>query len=82
MSVRIRLRRIGKRPRARPFFRITVMDTRKPRDGKFIEEIGLYEPTRKPPFIKMNKERFDYWVKQGARPTETVLRLAKKLVIL
>ena len=79
MAVRIRLRRIGKRPRKRIFFRITVMDERKTRDGKFIEEIGLYDPTKQPAFIKINKARYDYWVSCGAQPSETVKSLIKKI---
>lgn len=78
MPVRIRLRRIGKRPHKRPYFRVTVVDGRKARDGRFIEEIGIYDPTKDPALIKINKDRYDYWVKHGAQPSETVASLAKK----
>ncbi|MCM8757856.1 MAG: 30S ribosomal protein S16 [Candidatus Omnitrophica bacterium] len=78
MALKIRLRRIGKRPKKRPFFRITVAESSWARDGKFIEEIGFYDPTKNPPLIKLNKERYQYWIKKGAKPTETVANLAKK----
>jgi small subunit ribosomal protein S16 len=79
MAVRIRLRRIGKRPKKRPFFRITVADSHCARDGKFIEEIGYYDPTKNPPLVKMDIQRYEYWVQRGASPSETVLNLYKKL---
>jgi len=78
MAVRIRLRRIGKRPKKRPFFRITVADAHKARDGKFIEEIGYYDPTKNPPLINIDTNRYDYWISKGAQPTETVASLYKK----
>lgn len=76
MAVRIRLRRIGKNPKKRPFFRITVFDECKTRDGRFIEELGFYNPVTKA--TKINKERFESWVKKGAKPTEAVKNLVKK----
>jgi len=79
MSVKIRLRRINKRPTKRPFFRITVADARSSRDGKFLEEIGYYDPTKNPPLIKIDTARYDYWIKQGAQPTQTVVSLYKKV---
>jgi small subunit ribosomal protein S16 len=79
MAVRIRLKRIGKRPKKRPFFRIAVFDARKPRDGKHIEELGLYDPTKNPPIIRIDKERYDYWVKHGAKPSGTVSNLVKRI---
>lgn len=79
MAVRIRLRRIGKNPKKRPYFRVTVIDETRSRDGRFIEEIGFYDPTKNPPFININKERYDFWVNRGARPSETVKSLVKKL---
>lgn len=79
MAVAIRLRRIGKRPHKRPFFRVTVVDKRKARDGRFIEEIGLYAPTQSPPLVKINKERYDFWLKRGAQPSLTVMSLMKKI---
>ena len=79
MAVRIRLRRIGKNPKKRPFFRITVFDARRSRDGRFIEEIGYYDPAKKPPTIKIDKEKYDFWVKRGAQPSETVKKLINSL---
>ena len=79
MTVRIRLRRIGKRPHKRPFFRIIVTEKKQARDGRFIEEIGYYNPTKKPRVIKINKSRYDYWVKCGAQPSATIKTLAKKI---
>ena len=76
MAVVIRLRRIGKRPKKRPHFRITVFDERKARDSKFIEEIGFYNHINAS--IKINQERFDYWVKNGAQISPTVKSLIKK----
>ena len=79
MAVHIRLRRIGKNPKKRPYFRITVFDQRKARDGRFIEEIGFYDPTKNPPSVKINKEKYDFWIKQGAQPSDTVKSLIKKI---
>jgi len=76
MAVHIRLRRIGKNPKKRPYFRITVFDERKARDSRFIEEIGFYNPVNG--VININKERFDYWVKNGAQASQTVKSLIKK----
>ncbi len=78
MSVRIRLRRIGKRPRKRPFFRVVVVEKGKARDGRCIEEIGFYNPTKNPSHINIKKERYNYWLKLGAQPSETVMNLIKK----
>jgi small subunit ribosomal protein S16 len=78
MSVRIRLRRIGKNPKGRYFFRISVFDKRKSRDSRCIEEIGYYNPTQDPALIKINKQRLDYWVSRGAQMSDTVRGLAKK----
>ena len=77
MAVRIRLRRIGKNPKKRIHFRITVADGRSGRDSRIIEEIGFYNPVSKE--AKINKERYDYWVGKGAQPSETVVSLAKRL---
>ncbi len=76
--LRIRLKRIGKNPKGKPFFRIVVIDRKKARDGRPLEEIGYYDPTKKPSLIKVNKERFDFWLSKGAQPSETVASLAKK----
>ena len=74
--VKIRLRRMG--AKKSPFYRIVVADSRSPRDGKFIEEIGTYNPLTSPSEIDVNIERADYWIKNGAQPTDTVRALLKK----
>lgn len=79
MAVHIRLRRIGKNPKKRPYFRITVFDQRKARDGRFIEEIGFYDPTKNPPSVKIDKEKYDFWIKRGAQPSDTVKSLIKNI---
>jgi small subunit ribosomal protein S16 len=76
MAVRIRLRRIGKNPKKRPHFRLSVFDERKSRDGKFIEEIGFYNPVTET--AKINKERLEFWVKNGAQLSQTIKSLIKK----
>jgi small subunit ribosomal protein S16 len=76
MAVRIRLRRIGKNPKKRPYFRLTVFEETRNRDGRFLEELGFYNPVTGA--VKIKKERFDYWVKNGAQPTDTVRSLVKK----
>lgn len=79
MALRIRLRRIGKRPKKRPFFRIAVAEAGKARDGSFIEEIGLYDPTKQPAFFKIDMQRYDYWLSRGAQPSQTVKSFVKKI---
>ncbi len=74
--VKIRLRRMG--AKKAPFYRIVVADSRYPRDGRFIEEIGTYDPTADPAVLKVDAERAQAWVKTGAQPTETVKALLKK----
>ena len=76
MAVKIRLKRIGMKKV--PFYRIVVSDARSPRDGRFIEEIGYYDPLKDPAEIKVDAERAQYWVKNGAQPTDTVRALLKK----
>jgi len=76
MSVVLRLKRVG--TTKRPIYRIVATDSRSPRDGRFIEEIGQYDPTKKPASIKVNKERVDYWLKVGAKPSPTISKLLKK----
>lgn len=76
MAVVIRLRRIGKNPKKRPYFRATVFDDRQGRDAKAIEEVGFYNPITGT--IKLNKERLDFWVKRGAQLSQTLKTLAKK----
>lgn len=76
MSVVIRLKRVG--TLKRPSYRIVVSDSRRPRDGRYIEEVGFYEPTQNPPLVKVKAERVRHWLKVGARPSETVKSLFKK----
>ena len=75
--VKIRLARYG--AKKKPFYRIVVTDTRSPRDGRFIEQIGYYDPTRKPTVVEIKKEKLDRWLQQGAQPSETVAHLIKKI---
>ena len=75
MSVRIRLRRMG--AKKAPFYRIVVADSRYPRDGRFIEEVGYYDPTKEPSVIKVDKEKVEKWIASGAQPTDTVKALLK-----
>jgi small subunit ribosomal protein S16 len=76
MSVKIRLTRTG--AKKAPTYRVIVADSRSPRDGRFIEEIGHYNPRREPVEIVINEERAKVWLKNGAQPTETVKALLKK----
>ena len=78
MAVRIRMRRINSKASGRDNFRIVVTDQRNPRDSKFVEEIGYYDPNKNPASIKIEKERYDYWVSKGAQPSDTVASLYKK----
>lgn len=71
--VKIRLRRMG--AKKAPFYRIVVADSRSPRDGRFIEEIGLYDPLADSEKLKVDLERARYWIANGAQPTDTVARL-------
>lgn len=73
MATKIRLRRMG--ARRAPFYRIIVADSRSPRDGRFIEEIGYYDPTTEPTTIKVNNERATAWLEQGVQMSDTVRRL-------
>ena len=75
MAVKIRLRRMG--AKKAPFYRVVVADSRFPRDGRFIEEIGYYDPTKEPAVVNINKEKAEEWIKKGAQPTDTVKRLLK-----
>ena len=74
--VKIRLRRMG--AKKAPFYRIVVADSRYPRDGRFIEEIGTYNPVTSPVELKVDVDRAQAWIKTGAQPTETVRSLLKK----
>lgn len=80
MAVKIRLKRIG--AKKAPFYRVVVADERSPRDGKFIEEIGYYNPLTNPADIKINAEKATKWLNDGAQPTETVRTLLKKTEII
>jgi len=75
MAVSIRLSRFGKKHQ--PFYRIVVMDKRKKRDGKYIEKIGYYNPLVNPPDIKIDKEKFQYWINKGAALSEGISKLFK-----
>ena len=77
MAVAIRLRRIGKNPKKRPHFRVSVFDTNRGRDSKFIEEIGFYNPVSGE--SKIDKERYTYWVSKGAQASLTIQSLVKKI---
>ena len=80
MAVKIRLKRIG--AKKTPFYRVVVADERSPRDGKFIEEIGYYNPLTDPIDIKIDAEKATKWLNNGAQPTETVRTLLKKSEII
>ena len=80
MAVKIRLKRLG--AKKAPFYRGVVADERSPRDGKFIEEIGYYNPLTTPADIKINAEKATKWLNNGAQPTETVRTLLKKTEII
>ena len=75
--VRLRLTRMGRKKQ--PFYRIVAADSRAPRDGRFIESIGHYNPMTEPPELKLDLERVDYWVGVGASPSETVMGLIKRV---
>ena len=76
MAVKIRLRRIG--AKKAPFYRVVVPDSRYPRDGRFIEEIGYYDPTKEPAIVNIDAEAAKKWIGNGAQPTDTVKALLKK----
>ena len=75
MAVKIRLKRMGHKKA--PFYRVAVADSRSPRDGRFIEEIGTYDPNQDPSVIKFDEEATKKWLSNGAQPTETVAKLLK-----
>ncbi|MBE6673716.1 MAG: 30S ribosomal protein S16 [Ruminococcaceae bacterium] len=76
MAVKMRLRRMG--AKKAPFYRVIVADERSPRDGKFIDEIGYYNPLTNPAEVKIDAEKAEKWLNNGAQPTETVKSLLKK----
>jgi len=73
MATKIRLTRLGKKKQ--PTYRVVVMDSRKPRDGKYIEQLGIYDPRQQPSLIKIDNERALYWLRTGAQPTERAQKL-------
>ena len=76
MAVKIRLKRMGRKKK--PFYRVVVAVERSPRDGKSIEEVGIYNPLVEPPVIELNEEAVKKWLANGAKPTGTVTTLLKK----
>ena len=76
MAVKIRLRRMGKKKA--PFYRVVVADARYPRDGRFIEEIGYYDPTKEPSVVNIDADKAKAWIAKGAQPTDTVKTILKK----
>ena len=76
MAVKIRLRRMG--AKKAPFYRVVVADSRFPRDGRFIEELGYYDPTKEPTVFKVDGDKVKQWIANGAQPTDTVKALLKK----
>ena len=80
MAVKIRLRRMS--AKKAPFYRIVVADGRYPRDGRFIEEIGYYDPTKEPNVVKIDAEKAKSWIQNGAQPTDTVRDILKKQGVL
>ncbi len=78
--VKIRLRRMG--AKKAPFYRVVVADSRYARDGRFIEEIGYYDPTKEPSVVKIDAEKAKQWLSNGAQPTDTVREILKKAAVL
>ena len=78
--VKIRLRRMG--AKKAPFYRVVVADSRCARDGRFIEEIGYYDPTKEPSVVKIDAEKAKQWLSNGAQPTDTVREILKKAAVL
>ena len=76
MAVKIRLKRMGQKKA--PFYRVVVADSRSPRDGRFIEEIGYHDPMKNPADVKIDNEKAKSWIANGAQPTDTVKALLKK----
>jgi small subunit ribosomal protein S16 len=76
MAVVLRLSRAG--AKKKPYYHVVATDSRNPRDGKFIEAIGAYDPNKSPPLVQFNQDRLQHWLKAGARPSETVAQLIKR----
>ncbi|MEO0606368.1 MAG: 30S ribosomal protein S16 [Myxococcota bacterium] len=74
--VRIRLTRMG--AKKRPFYRMVAADSRSPRDGRFLEQLGYYDPMREPMVINLKLERIDHWISKGAQPSETATKLIER----
>jgi small subunit ribosomal protein S16 len=79
MSVKIRMARAG--AKKAPFYRIVATDARNCRDGRFIEQLGVYDPTREPPEFRYDETRVAYWLKVGAQPSDTIRELLKKAAL-
>jgi len=79
MAVHIRLARHGSKKS--PFYRVVVADQRSPRDGRFIENLGTFDPTAREPVLDVNRDRLQFWQARGAKPTHTVAQLIKKLPV-
>ena len=78
--VKIRLRRMG--AKKRPFYRVVVADSRSPRDGRFIDEIGYYDPTKNPAVVKIDADKAAHWLQHGAQPTDTARSLLRQVGVL
>ena len=76
MAVKIRMRRMG--AKKAPFYRVVVADSRYPRDGRFIDEIGYFDPTKEPSVVKIDADKAKEWIAKGAQPTDTVKVILKK----
>ena len=76
MAVVLRLSRAG--THKAPFYHVVATDSRKPRDGRYLEDVGIFDPTRKPERIELKAERVEYWLKAGAKPSPTVARVIKQ----
>ena len=77
MSVKLRLARAG--AKKKPYYRVVATESRSPRNGRFLEEVGVYDPRRTPPFIKLDGERVQRWLKSGAVPSPTVATLISRV---
>ena len=76
MAVVLRLARAG--THKAPFYHVVATDSRKPRDGRYLEDVGMYDPTQKPELLKLKADRVEHWIKAGAKPSQTVAMLLKK----
>lgn len=76
MAVKIRLQRFG--AKKRPFYRVVAADSRSPRDGRFLEQLGIYDPMAQPSMYRFNQARLDYWLSVGAKPSDTIASLLRR----